>query len=165
MLNAVNLQQKYRRRIWKPFNLATSKCQNVKIKWLKVKCFSLNENLMEIRFLKGKASSAIWWETFNTENVNSFFTRCVMTLAQKTLLARSKAIGMTEKSDKANVMMPIVMPPVRSVTQQQQRLRHGIFSRRTNVTPQQKMFSQMNSVPVTLILHRWKKYFRSWSCC
>jgi hypothetical protein len=88
-----------------------------------------------------------------------------MTLAQKTLLARSKAIGMTEKSDKANVMMPIVMPPVRSVTQQQQRLRQGIFSRRTNVTPQQKMFSQMNWVPVTLILHRWKKYFRSWSCC
>ena len=49
-----------------------------------------------------------------------------MTLAQKVLFARSKAMGMMEKSDKANVMMPMVMPPVRSVTQQQHRLRHGI---------------------------------------
>ena len=49
-----------------------------------------------------------------------------MTLAQKTLLASSRAIGMTEKRDRARVMMPMVMPPVRSVTQQQHRFRHGI---------------------------------------
>jgi hypothetical protein len=49
-----------------------------------------------------------------------------MTLAQKTLLARSKAMGIMEKSDKASVMMPIVIPPVLSVTQQQHRFKHGI---------------------------------------
>ena len=56
----------------------------------------------------------------------TLFTTLTMTLAQKVLFARSKAMGMMEKSDKANVMMPMVMPPVRSVTQQQHRFRHGI---------------------------------------
>jgi len=53
-------------------------------------------------------------------------TTLIITLAQKVLFARSNAMGMMEKSDKANVMMPMVMPPVRSVTQQQHRFRHGI---------------------------------------
>ena len=73
-------------------------------------------------------SILILFIVLSMEGHHKRITRCVMTLDQKTLLASSRAIGMTENRERANVMMPIVMPPVRSVTQQQHRFRHGMAS-------------------------------------
>ena len=57
----------------------------------------------------------------------------------------SRTMGMMEKRERAKVMMPMVMPPVLSVTQQQHRFRHGIAYHSTtsrNVTPVTEKKSQ-----------------------
>ncbi len=53
----------------------------------------------------------------------------VMILDQKTLFASRNAIGMMENNDMARVMMPMVIPPVRRVTQKQHRFKQGILTK------------------------------------
>ena len=43
------------------------------------------------------------------------------------LLTRERAMGTMEKMERARVMTPIMSPPVRRFTQQQQRLKHGMM--------------------------------------
>ena len=64
-------------------------------------------------------------------------------------------MGMMEKRERAKVMMPMVMPPVLSVTQQQHRFRHGIAYHSTtsrNVTPVTEKKSQhSNNLQLLLV--------------
>merc|ERR1719362_1042834 len=65
------------------------------------------------------------------------FNKWVTTWAKKTLCTNEMAMGIILKTDKARVIIPMVMPPNRSVTQQQHLLTHGIL---TNFFRQKKTF-------------------------
>lgn len=96
-------------------------------------------------------------------------TKWVMILDQKTLFANRNAMGMMENNDMARVMMPMVIPPVRRVTQKQQRFRHGIltlfqlnwrqnlFTTRAKCSPNN--FIQRESAP---LVSQWMNFFPLW---